>query len=40
MDLELLWFKKNVGRVKGVASVEGQMAAQMEMTFMVIPSED
>ena len=35
MDCEILWVRAGagVGRMKGVATVEGDIAAQMEMTF-------
>jgi hypothetical protein len=32
----LLWIKSSIGRIKGVATVDGQLAAQMEMTFKLI----
>lgn len=36
-DVELLWIKSGVGRIKGVCTVEGQVAASMEMTFKLLP---
>lgn len=37
LDVELLWFKARVGRIKGRASVDGETAVDMEMTFKLIP---
>lgn len=31
--VELLWFRSGIGRFKGTATVDGQLAASMEMTF-------
>ncbi len=39
LDVELLWMRNDVGRIKGRASVEGETAAQMEMTFKLLPQE-
>lgn len=36
-EVELLWIKSGIGRIKGTASVDGQMAATMEMTFKLMP---
>lgn len=36
LEIELLWIKSSIGRIKGVATVDGQLAAQMEMTFKLI----
>lgn len=38
IDVEVMWvkFKLGIGRIKAVATVDGEMAAQMEMTFKVI----
>lgn len=33
IEIELLWVKGNVGKIAGIATVEGEMAAQMEMVF-------
>lgn len=33
IEIELIWVKGNVGKIAGVATVEGEMAAQMEMVF-------
>ncbi|MCX7800806.1 MAG: 3-hydroxyacyl-ACP dehydratase FabZ [Fimbriimonadales bacterium] len=37
-DVELLWFKRNVGRIQCHSTVDGQTVAQCEMTFTLIPS--
>lgn len=37
MRAELLWIKRNVGRMSAVATVDGEVAAQMEMTFALQP---
>jgi 3-hydroxyacyl-[acyl-carrier-protein] dehydratase len=36
-DVELLWIKNGVGRIKAVGTVEGQVAAAMELTFKLMP---
>ncbi|MBS1713531.1 MAG: 3-hydroxyacyl-ACP dehydratase FabZ [Armatimonadetes bacterium] len=36
-DVELLWIKRGVGRIRGVCTVDGQTAASMEMTFKLLP---
>jgi beta-hydroxyacyl-ACP dehydratase FabZ len=36
IDVELLWMRKGVGRIKAVASVDGDVAAQMELTFKLL----
>ncbi len=36
-DVELLWIKSGVGKIKGSASVEGQIVASMELTFKLLP---
>ena len=36
-DVELLWIRSGVGRIKAVGTVEGQVAASMELTFKMIP---
>jgi len=39
-QVELLWFRRDVGRIKAVATVGGEVAAQMELTFKLIkPTE-
>ncbi len=37
MDVELLWMRQGVGRIKATATVEGDLAAQMELTFKLLP---
>lgn len=36
-DVELLWIKSGVGRIKAVGTVDGQVAASMELTFKLLP---
>ncbi|MBV6457690.1 MAG: hypothetical protein HONBIEJF_00807 [Fimbriimonadaceae bacterium] len=38
-DCELLWIKSSIGRIKAQATVGGQLAAQMELTFKLMPKE-
>jgi beta-hydroxyacyl-ACP dehydratase FabZ len=38
-DVELLWFRKNVGKVKCTGTVDGQIAATLELTFKLIEKE-
>jgi beta-hydroxyacyl-ACP dehydratase FabZ len=33
MDVEILWMRGLIGRMKGVAKVDGEIAASMQMTF-------
>lgn len=35
-DAELLWIKSSVGRMRAVATVEGQTVASMEMSFKLL----
>lgn len=39
MDVQILWFRNSVGRIKAVATVDGDMAATMEMTFKMGPRD-
>ena len=39
MDVQILWFRNSIGRIKGVANVDGEMAATMEMTFKMGPRD-
>jgi len=32
-EIEMLWFRNGIGRIKGVATVDGELAASMELTF-------
>lgn len=36
-DVDLLWIRAGVGRINAVATVDGQVAASMEMTFKLMP---
>lgn len=36
-DVELMWMKSSIGRIKCVATVDGEVAASMELTFKLIP---
>lgn len=36
IDVELLWLRQNIGRIRAVATVEGDLAAQMELTFKLL----
>ncbi|HRF61253.1 MAG TPA: 3-hydroxyacyl-ACP dehydratase FabZ [Fimbriimonadaceae bacterium] len=38
-DVELLWIRRDIGRLRAVATVEGQQAASMELTFKLLPKE-
>lgn len=39
IDVELLWLRQGVGRIKAKACVEGDLAAQMELTFKLLDGE-
>jgi beta-hydroxyacyl-ACP dehydratase FabZ len=39
IDVELLWMRQDIGRIKATATVESDLAAQMEMTFKLLPGE-
>ena len=39
MEVDLLKIKGVVGKIKGVATVDGQVAAEMEMTFKLVSAE-
>jgi 3-hydroxyacyl-[acyl-carrier-protein] dehydratase len=39
-DVELLWFKRNVGRIRCRSTVDEQPVAECEMTFTLIPSDE
>lgn len=36
-EIDLLWIKRGFGSIKAYSSVDGEMAAQMEMTFKLVP---
>lgn len=38
-DVELVWFRSGVGRMKGVATVDGEVAATMLCTFKLAERE-
>jgi beta-hydroxyacyl-ACP dehydratase FabZ len=33
MDVEIIWIRGPIGKMRGVAKVDGEIAASMEMTF-------
>ncbi len=37
-EVELLWIRRGVGKIRATASVDDELAAQMEMTFMLLPN--
>ena len=39
LDLEIVWLRGSIGRTKGTATVDGELAASMEMTFKLMPKE-
>lgn len=39
LDMEILWLRGSIGRTKGTATVDGELAASMEMTFKLAPRE-
>lgn len=39
MDVEVLWLRGTIGKVKAQATVEGELAASMEMTFKLLPKD-
>jgi beta-hydroxyacyl-ACP dehydratase FabZ len=39
VDVEIIWVRGNIGRMKGVATVDGEVAASMEMTFKLANKE-
>lgn len=39
IDIEILWLRGSIGRTKGTATVDGELAASMEMTFKLMPKE-
>lgn len=36
-EVELLWMKTNIGKIRGKATVDGEVAAEMEMVFKLVP---
>lgn len=39
LEVELLKLKGTVGKIKGIASVDGQIAAEMVLTFKLLPRQ-
>ncbi|RYG29333.1 3-hydroxyacyl-ACP dehydratase FabZ, partial [bacterium] len=39
VDVEILWTRGSIGKMKAEAKVEGEVAASMEMTFMLQKQE-
>ncbi|MDR3690368.1 MAG: 3-hydroxyacyl-ACP dehydratase FabZ [Fimbriimonas sp.] len=39
VDVEILWIRGPIGRMRGVATVDGEVAASMEMTFKLATKE-
>lgn len=37
MTIELMWFKSGAGKIKGKAEVDGELAAEMELVFKLVP---
>jgi 3-hydroxyacyl-[acyl-carrier-protein] dehydratase len=38
-DTELLWYRSNIGKMRAVATVDGEIAASMELTFKIVPAD-
>ncbi len=38
-EIELLWIKSAVGRLRARATVDGELVANMEMTFKLVPKD-
>ncbi len=38
-EIEMLWFRKSVGRIRCTATVAGELAASMELTFKLASRE-
>jgi 3-hydroxyacyl-[acyl-carrier-protein] dehydratase len=36
MDVTLEWMRGSIGRIKGISTVDGEVACQMEMTFKLL----
>jgi 3-hydroxyacyl-[acyl-carrier-protein] dehydratase len=37
---EVLWFRKGIGCMRGVATVDGEIAAEAELTFKILMKEE
>ncbi len=40
LDIELLWVRGGIGKIKGTATVDGEVAASMEMVFKLVEKEE
>jgi beta-hydroxyacyl-ACP dehydratase FabZ len=40
IDCEIMWTRGTIGKMKGTATVDGDVVASMEMTFKLQPRED
>ncbi len=40
LDIELLWVRGGIGKIKGTATVDGEVAASMEMVFKLVQKEE
>lgn len=40
LECEILWMRRGIGRMKGTASVDGEVAATMELTFKLAPRQE
>lgn len=40
IDVELVWIRSSIGRMKGVATVDGEIATSLELTFKLIPRKE
>ena len=38
-DVELVWFRNGIGRMKGIATVDGEVVATMLCTFKLVEKE-
>lgn len=38
-DIELMWYRGLIGRIKAEARVDGHLCASMEMTFKLVPKD-
>lgn len=39
IDVEVLWVRGSIGKTKATATVDGELAASMEMTFKLMPKD-
>ena len=40
LDIELLWVRGGIGKIKSSATVDGELAASMEMVFKLVEKEE